>query len=54
MSASIKLRPAHPVSLPADMPCSIDCGEEWDIEDDRAVIASEFGWLLREIEGGAS
>jgi hypothetical protein len=32
----------------------IDCvDEDWHVEDDRAVIASEFGWLMREIEGGA-
>lgn len=33
----------------------IDCGDEgWEVEDDRSVIAGEFGWLLRELEGGAS
>jgi hypothetical protein len=29
----------------------LDCGEEdWHVEDDRSVIAGEFGWVLREIE----
>jgi hypothetical protein len=33
----------------------VDCGDEdWHVEDDRSVIASEFGWLMRELEGGAS
>lgn len=33
----------------------IDCGDEdWGVEDDRSIIAGEFGWLLRELEGGVS
>jgi hypothetical protein len=32
----------------------IDCvDEDWHVEDDHSVIAGEFGWLMREIEGGA-
>jgi hypothetical protein len=33
----------------------VDCGDEdWHVEDDRDIIAAEFGWLMRGIEGGAS
>jgi hypothetical protein len=33
----------------------IEAGDEdWHVEDERSVIAGEFGWLMRELEGGAS